>query len=608
MLDAHPHLFPYADPIKKAFFGALLTLGLFAGVGWLLDRPIGQRLVERFPRMRWLQDINNWADTKVYRRKAAKYRKAAIRGDVPAQLALGIGYEQGFGLPQDYGEALHWYRMAADQGNRDAIMLLAVMYEEGKGVAQDYGEALRWYQEAAARGDKLAQWLTGMMYWDGQGVSQDYSAALRWYRMAADQGDVDAQRSIGQAYRAGLGVAQDYTEALRWYRKAADQGDTHAQVCVAIAYDRGEGATQDVKETVRWYRKAANRGYDFGQWWLGEMYREGRGVPRDNSEALRWFRKAAAQSPYYAEKLAALEAASDSKGGDGGEIDLSVRRSTAPPSDNDPLQAALGKLDAMIGLAPVKEQIRSFVNLVRAHERRRAAGLRVIPVSLHLVFAGNPGTGKTSVARLVGQIYAALGLVRKGHIVEVDRGGLVAGYVGQTALKAKKRIEEALDGVLFIDEAYALAREGAAGTDYGFEAIETLLKQMEDNRGRLAVIVAGYRKPMRHFIAANPGLQSRFTRYIDFPDYSVEELVEIFNARCSEADIVFDVGTQEQVSQVIRSLHSGRDANFGNARVIRTLFEQAMERQAGRLSQDESADAALLKPEDIPEYSRAAVA
>jgi stage V sporulation protein K len=201
----------------------------------------------------------------------------------------------------------------------------------------------------------------------------------------------------------------------------------------------------------------------------------------------------------------------------------------------------------------------------------------------------------------MGEIYAALGLLEKGHVIEVDRGGLVGRYIGETAIKTTERIKEAIDGILFIDEAYALAREGhAQDWDYGQEALETLLKAMEDSRDRLAVIVAGYRNHMQRFIEATPGLRSRFTRYIEFPDYGVQELTEIFVAQCLEMQFTLNDQARLRVEELIEAIFANRSETFGNARAIRTLFEKAMELQAARLSTDETADPALLLPEDIP--------
>jgi SpoVK/Ycf46/Vps4 family AAA+-type ATPase len=188
-------------------------------------------------------------------------------------------------------------------------------------------------------------------------------------------------------------------------------------------------------------------------------------------------------------------------------------------------------------------------------------------------------------------------LLRKGHVVEVDRGGLVAGYIGQTALKTRERIRDALDGVLFIDEAYALA--GAEGWDFGREAIDTLLKEMEDNRGRLAVIIAGYTPLMRRFIEANPGLQSRFTRYIEFPDYDATELIAIFIGFCRRDGFVFGPAAQETIAEAMEDLYARRPVNFGNAREVRTIYERTIERQAARLGRDSAADPAVILPDDL---------
>ena len=220
-----------------------------------------------------------------------------------------------------------------------------------------------------------------------------------------------------------------------------------------------------------------------------------------------------------------------------------------------------------------------------AQSKRVELGFDVSNPSMHLIFAGNPGTGKTTVARILGQMYRALGLLKRGHLVEVDRAGLVANYVGQTATKTAGVIESALDGVLFIDEAYSLSRSDS-GADYGPEAIEVLLKAMEDNRERLVVIVAGYPDLMNEFVSSNPGLKSRFKKTILFEDYSAHDLAEIFQKMCLKANISISDGVREKATLILQKALEGDRSNFGNAREARRLFEQSLERQAIRALAD----------------------
>ncbi len=277
-----------------------------------------------------------------------------------------------------------------------------------------------------------------------------------------------------------------------------------------------------------------------------------------------------------------------------------------PPENIDDLKA---ELDSYIGLSAVKDEVRDLINMVTVWKLRREHDLPAPDLSLHMVYSGNPGTGKTMMARFMARVYHSLGILSKGHLVEVDRSGLVAGYVGQTAIKTASVIEKAKGGVLFIDEAYSLS-SGKAENDFGLEAIETLLKAMEDNRDDLIVIVAGYTDLMEEFINSNPGLSSRFNRYLYFDDYTVDEMLRIFELQCEKNCYVLegakeekkeepgtdaeglpsDTDTDEESSpsarRELRSLleDMSRDEDFGNARGVRNLFERVLIAQANRLA------------------------
>jgi SpoVK/Ycf46/Vps4 family AAA+-type ATPase len=265
-----------------------------------------------------------------------------------------------------------------------------------------------------------------------------------------------------------------------------------------------------------------------------------------------------------------------------------------------PIDALLAELDALVGLEPVKAEVKLVTALLRVQKIRQERGLPVLEGSRHLVFTGNPGTGKTTVARLLAEIYRTLGVVERGHLVETDRSGLVAGFVGQTALRVREVFDRADEGVLLVDEAYALARGG--GNDFGREAVDTLVKLVEDRRDRIVVIVAGYPEEMATFLDSNPGLRSRFPRTIFFPDYSDDELVAILDSLAERHHYRLTDGARRAARAYLSRQERGR--GFGNGRLARNLFEQAIANQATRLvrSDDPTDDELVtLTARDIPD-------
>jgi hypothetical protein len=391
-------------------------------------------------------------------------------------------------------------------------------------------EAVTWYQRAAQQGHQMAVWRLAQAH-EVLG-SSDGVKHIALYRQLAQKGHSQAARVLGWCYEKGIHVEKDVVEAAKWYRCAADQGNASALERLGKMYLDGRGVQQSLG-TARRLLKAAIRSSD-----AHEHYRESAHYAR------RW--------------LEELESAA--------------------------LPAAVQKLERMIGIENVKSEIRQMIDFVEIQRKRRSAGLKSEGVSLHLVFTGNPGTGKTTVARYIGEIYGALGVLADGHLVEAHRDDLVAGYIGQTAIKAKEKIQEAVDGVLFIDEAYSLNAE-TGGRDFGSEAVSTLITEMENNRHRLAVIVAGYPEKMRNFIDMNPGLSSRFTRYIEFPDYKPEELFQMFNIFAENEDYQLAEDAASALREHLTLVHLMKGAEFGNGRYVRGMFEAAKEKHATRVKQ-----------------------
>ena len=518
-----------------------------------------------------------------------RFIKAAELGDARAQYQTGYMYLNGKGTAKDYSKTIYWLEKSAAQNFVSAFNTLGICYYNGYGVAKDPYKALEYYQKAAELGHENAknsaealkkeleqnpqtppisqtpvepksvdELITEALKYDKE---KQYEKSLQLYLMAADLGSALAQNNVGYSYLFGEGTAKDFAKAVYWFEKSAAQNFAGAYNNLGLCYSNGFGVVQDKYKALECYQKAAD---------LGSK------KALENIEAIK----------KYLELHPEIKKSID----DHPEIPQTpISQTSISPIE---------ELNGLIGLDNVKQDVMEMVQLLEYQKKRKEQNKKTSPVSMHMVFTGNPGTGKTTVARIIAKMYHQLGLLEKPDIVEVDRSDLVAEYIGQTAGKTKKKIEEALGGVLFIDEAYTLVKKGS-GNDYGQEAIDTLLKAMEDYRDRLMVIVAGYTEEMSQFINSNPGLKSRFKKVLHFEDYNAQQLCNIFYKLTESDEYTVDDDAKEVLSRHFEKVYRTKGSRFGNGRDVRNLYQDVLTKHVVRVSGENDMDSDNISKEDV---------
>ena len=509
---------------------------------------------------------NKLYDQGRYKDAARDYEAAAGLGYPDGMNSLGLLYLNGEGVAQDYLRAVELFRQTADRNNQYGWWNLGRCYANGWGVEKSETEAFRAYLHAAELGHSGARNQVGYMLLNGIGTDQDDVQAFSWFQKAAEQGYALGQANVGFCYENGRGTDQNEAEALAWYLRAAEQGDDFSQNNAGVLYLEGRGAAKDERKAVELFRQAAGQDYMYAWYNLGRCYENGWGVPRDPAKALESYQKAA--------KLGHDTAR--------GEAERLQGELGGQPAETEQ-KSAMDELKSLVGLTSVKQEVEKTVLLHRVQQERKERGLAATPVSMHMVFTGNPGTGKTTVARLIARAYHEMGILEKDEVVEVDRSKLVGSHIGETEERTAEYIEQAMGGVLFIDEAYALAAPSGGSNDFGPKAIETLLKAMEDYRDRFMVIAAGYDKEMQKFIDSNTGLKSRFKTFIHFPDYNPGELYQIFCLMVEDNGYRLETEAEQPLRQYFERLYRTRSREFGNGREVRNFFESVLNRSAERL-------------------------
>lgn len=526
------------------------------------------------------------------------FRKAAKQGDPLGQTNLGTLYLYGKGIEKDESKAIQWYQKASEKGFGPAQYALGWIYLEGLSVKQDNSEAARWFQKAANQGDLNSLLYLAWMHYEGIGVDKSHDKSHEMYVRAAKAGSSSAEASLGWMTFLGHGVTQSIEESRSWFKKAASQGDIEAELMLdLIAVDTevskisnlgmsqlssileiqtcpeaqymigtclflGRECNQNKEAAGEWFKKAANQGFAPAQFALGVMHHIGEGLEQDSNASWSWMNESARRGNKKAKNF----------------LDKRLR------SDGIDLKSVHEALDHLVGLDDARHEIREAIAVQLANKLRARVGLPLHRLSLNFVFSGPPGTGKTTMARIFGNALKLIGTLTEGHFIETTAADLISGYLGQTALKTREVLEKGLNGVLFIDEAYALAGQSdGKGDQFGKEAVTEIIKYIEDNIGKISIILAGYPDEMDKLLSVNPGLKSRFTNHVPFTEYADEDLLEILRREFEARGWVASDGVMDKCSNLLTDLKLSDKVSFGNAREVRNLAEKICKRQSLRL-------------------------
>ena len=484
----------------------------------------------------------------------------ANTGDPKAQVELATRYMNGDGVVKNLEIADRWFARAAALGHPKGLIYLGYKDER----AGEYDSAIEYFARAADAGDAEAMEHLGRLLLD---VRQDAEQAAHYYKLAARAGRASAQRRYGECLLRGQGIKQDVAQGMVEINLAAERGDRAAKEILRIGADHFIKNAGNVFAAAPANAEDADAPLSFDLQKVSEYAAAGN---MRTAPVLKRPPPAPVSAP---------------PAWDSGDLEAPAKPKPVlvPQNEHLSFDAAMEKLDRLIGLETAKAAITSLVNRMQLHRLREQYHLPAAPVVAHMVFSGNPGTGKTTVARLVGNIFREIGMLSKGHVVEVARADLIGEYVGQTAPLVQQKVAEALDGILFVDEAYSLF-DGDQKGGYGDEAVAALLKLMEDNRQRLVVIMAGYDDKMRDLLDSNPGLASRFSRIVPFEDFSGYELFQIFENFVRDYGYSFSIDTAETLSVLIQGKLADRDLYFGNARYMRQLFDETINCMANRIA------------------------